>query len=154
MDKYLFRDQYFGISKAGLHLLRNGFNYKTIKMTEITIIRIRRGRSIKNWLLLLLMGICIVGLGYYLGRGIWFFWVNPEAGGSIYIEQIVSVIVGTFLGGYCIILSLKIEEVIEFQTAHQTERFATKHLKKAGKFTDLKSFLKEQKVLIEDQNPT
>lgn len=150
MEKYLFRDKYFAISEEGLHLLRNGFNYKTIGMSEIRSVRLGRGKSIKNWILLFLLGVLILTGSYYYGRSIWYFLTNPDAEGSIYVEEIASVVIGTLIGSYCIFLSLKIEEVIEFKTTSKSENFSTKQLKEEGLFDELIRFLRQHKSVIED----
>lgn len=150
METYLFRDKYFAISEEGLHLLRNGFNFQTINMSDIESIRIGKGKSIKNWLVLLILGIGIIAGALYYGRNIWNFLITPEAPGNIYMEEIAAVFIGVFLGGYCVFLALKVEEVIEFITSKKSESFSTKSLKKEGIFDDMLSFLKQKKSVLEE----
>lgn len=56
-NKYYFETDQLGISETGIHLLRNRFNYETIEYSSIQEIRIEKGKQIKNWLLVLLLGI-------------------------------------------------------------------------------------------------
>ena len=49
MEKqYLFEAEKFGLSEESIHLLRNRFNYKSIRLTEIDSIYIEDGKDLKN----------------------------------------------------------------------------------------------------------
>lgn len=148
MSKYLFKDTYFGISEEGLHLLRNGFNYKTLAMAEIEAVRVGKGKSIKNWFVLLGVGIFFILGALYVSRNIWSYLAEPGPGSSIYGEEIIAAVSVAVFGVYCILRSLKTEEVIEFQHATGKEAYATKELKEMGEFDDLLAFLKQRKPIV------
>jgi uncharacterized membrane-anchored protein len=69
MTIYYLKTQEFGISSDGIHLLRSGFNYKTIAFSEIMKIKIEKGKELHNWWLVLILGASLVGLGVYLSLG-------------------------------------------------------------------------------------
>lgn len=66
MEKYLFQTSEFGISSTGIHLLRSGFNYRTISWAAIYATKISKGKELHNWWLILLIGLAITALGIYL----------------------------------------------------------------------------------------
>ena len=144
MKDYLFKDKYFGITEEGLHLLRNNYNYKTIPMNELESFRVGRGRAIKNWLLILILGIGMLAASAWLWLGIIDFFTNPDYEGKMHIGVIVGAAVLVFLGGYCVFLGLKKEEVISFSFGKGGDSFATKELKERRQLEPLVDYLKEK----------
>src|SRR5688572_30040599 len=69
MKSYHFQTNEFGISDTGIHLLRSGFNYKTINFSEVNRIKIEKGREIHNWLLVFIIGTVLIVFGMYLSIG-------------------------------------------------------------------------------------
>lgn len=133
--EFVYRDKYFGISSEGLHLMRNGYNYKTIAKEDIKSIRIGVGRSIRNWIILLILGLLMIsGSIGYLFYG---FTIAEE----IYREAIAGCGILVFLGIYCLYLSIRTEEVIEFSINGKKEAFATKEIKESNKYETLRNFL-------------
>jgi hypothetical protein len=63
MAYYNFQTEEFGVSESGIHLLRSGFNYKTITLSEIDRIRIERAKEIHNWWLVFIIGSALIGFG-------------------------------------------------------------------------------------------
>jgi hypothetical protein len=66
MATYLFETSEFGVSDSGIHLLRSGFNYQTIRWTEINSIKIEKGKELHNWAIILMFGLVIFIVGIYL----------------------------------------------------------------------------------------
>jgi hypothetical protein len=66
MATYLFETSEFGVSDSGIHLLRSGFNYQTIRWTEINSIKIEKGKELHNWAIILMLGLVIFIVGIYL----------------------------------------------------------------------------------------
>jgi hypothetical protein len=69
MATYNFQSKEFGISDRGVHLLRSGFNYKTIAFSGINRIRIEKGMKIRNWWLVFVLGAVMIFFGVYLSIG-------------------------------------------------------------------------------------
>jgi hypothetical protein len=66
MINYYFKTTEFGLSDKGIHLLRSGFNYKTIDFIDIDELKIERGKVLHNWFVILLIGTLIFVGGFYL----------------------------------------------------------------------------------------
>jgi hypothetical protein len=64
--QYLFKTSDFGVSDAGIHLLRNEFNYLTIPWDEINSLKIEKGKVHHNWFLVFLLGTVILIPGLYV----------------------------------------------------------------------------------------
>lgn len=69
MTNYTFQTKEFGISDAGIHLLRSGFNYKAINFSEVNRIQIERGKELHNWWLIFIIGALLIVFGMYLSVG-------------------------------------------------------------------------------------
>jgi len=143
MTQQIFRDKYFEVSESGLHLLRNGFRYRSIALSDIQLVWLGKGKSIKNWIALLILGIILTGGALLFAYSIWNFFNDPLADGDIYIEEIAAVFVAFFIGLYCIVASQKREQVIEFRFVKGAERFATASLSSEGKLDGLVTFLQD-----------
>src|SRR4051812_16719974 len=66
MSSYLFLTTEFGVSNAGIHLLRSGFNYETILWHKINSIKIEKGKELHNWIIIFLIGSALLIIGGYL----------------------------------------------------------------------------------------
>lgn len=141
MEKYQFKDKYFAVSEAGVHLLRNGYNYKTIPWNETETVRLRKGKGIRNWLLLLIFGGGLFAAAMWYGLGIYRTFTNPESDVDIYIEAIAATAVALLVGGFFIYRALKIEEIIEFSFMNGFERFTSKSLRKKGELDALFDYI-------------
>jgi hypothetical protein len=62
---YHFSTNEFGISDQGIHFLRSGYNYETIKFSEIDALRIERGMEHHNWIVIFIIGALLVSAGLY-----------------------------------------------------------------------------------------
>jgi hypothetical protein len=82
MKKYLIKSTYFSVSRKGIHLMRNGFNYETIQYDSIKKVSIERKNEVYNWLASLVFGIFIFGLGMYLSYGFLKALTEGEFAGS------------------------------------------------------------------------
>lgn len=63
---YRFRTSEFGVSNQGIHLLRSGYNYKTISFNELETIAITRGKELHNWWVIFIVGAAVVLFGIAL----------------------------------------------------------------------------------------
>jgi len=69
MTNYNFQTKEFGISDKGIHLLRSGFNHRTIKFSEVNKILIERGKELHNWWVIFIIGAALIVFGVYLSVG-------------------------------------------------------------------------------------
>ena len=114
MSKYQFSNKSFGLSDEGFHLLRNGFNYQTIAWSDVVSTQIKKGNSLKNRPLLLVLGASMVAFAiYYVLRIVLFF--QSEAGGTFFIQELLIPIFPLLVGGYMLVAALKTELIIELR---------------------------------------
>ncbi|MFK7905511.1 MAG: hypothetical protein AB8B69_10320 [Chitinophagales bacterium] len=133
MSTYLFRDKYFGVSQEGVHFLRNGYTYKTVEFADVDIVRIKRGKAIKNWIVVFIIGLFALGLALYGLKGLYEIFQSAN-GGRIHIEYIVAPFLPLMVGAYALYVSLKKEEIIEVVFGGKIERFSTKELQNSPNF--------------------
>lgn len=56
MPSYNFETREFAVSDAGIHLLRDRYNYQTIPFSEIKRAVIEKGKETPNWIGATLLG--------------------------------------------------------------------------------------------------
>lgn len=148
-DQYIFKDPYFGVSEDGIHLLRNGYNYKTIGFHEIRLIEFKRGRSIKNWWGLLLFGLFLFSIGIYSAYALVHFFSDDE-GGHIYIEEILIPFFPILIGGLALYKALIQERIIViWLLSDKNLVFSIKALEKGGKFPEMLQFLSTKTTIAD-----
>jgi hypothetical protein len=60
MSAYVYEFENFGLSDGHFHLLRNRYCYKKYEFKEIDSIKLKKGRSVNNWLIMLIIGIIFI----------------------------------------------------------------------------------------------
>ena len=60
MTRYNFETREFAVSDAGIHLLRDRYNYATIRFAEIKRIAIEKGNETPNWIGAFILGTAIL----------------------------------------------------------------------------------------------
>ena len=60
MSTYNFETREFAVSDAGIHLLRDRYNYRTIRFSEINQITIEKGKETPNWIGAFMLGTAIL----------------------------------------------------------------------------------------------
>lgn len=106
VSHYTFETARFGLSDDGLHLLRSGHNYKTLAYRDIRRATLKKGVAIKNWLLVLLLGIGLISFAVYQAAHLYHLFMDPNTH-KVYIESILLPVLPLLLGNYCIYVSLK-----------------------------------------------
>lgn len=106
----LFTHKNFLLKQDGIHLLRNGFDYKTIIKSDMVEVSIERGPQVKNWPILLTMGIGFISFSlYYVIR---FIDVLMNTDEIIWIEQFVIPIIPLALGIVCVYNSIRRGDIL------------------------------------------
>jgi hypothetical protein len=59
-------DYAFKLTLEGIHLTRNKYTYRLIPSGEIISASLIKGSSVKNWMVILVFGMCLVGMAIYL----------------------------------------------------------------------------------------
>lgn len=93
---YSFESNQFALSETGFHFLRSRFNYKTLNYSEIDKVEFKRWYSIKNWLVILILGVFSVSIAILWSVNIFFFF--EEGIGTIYIEELVAPLILLIFG--------------------------------------------------------
>ena len=108
--QYLIESEQFGLSETGFHFLRSRFNYKTLIYSEIDKVEFKRGHSIKNWVVILILGIISFSVSFIWTFGILMFFQDGR--GVIYVEELVSPLILLLFGIFCIYKSFQKTDTI------------------------------------------
>jgi len=100
-NSYLFQSRYFAISAQGIHLLRSGYNYKTVTFSEVSSMEVRKGHELKNWVFVMIIGILLAGYALFDIFQIYQLFNNPTIH-RVYIERMLIPIFPLALGLYSI----------------------------------------------------
>ncbi|MFK8009836.1 MAG: hypothetical protein AB8H03_26010 [Saprospiraceae bacterium] len=142
-NKYLFQEEYFGLSETGLYLLRNRFEYDSFSFNEINQVTLKKGKAIKNWLILLIFGLAFFVFGFFMGKGVIAFF-QSDTKRKIDILEIISPFFFMLTGGYSIFKSLQIEEILSFEIKGKEYKFSTKQLSDEGLLEKVISHLSDK----------
>lgn len=140
MNPRLFTHKNFIIEDDGIHLLRNGFDYKTLLKKDLYEATISKGPQVKNWALLFSIGLALIAFVIYYAIAFLDILVNTNE--TIYIEQFVIPIIPLALGIVCVYNSLRRGDVLvcKFQTGKSLQIPLLKNFDKA----ELESVLRSQ----------
>jgi hypothetical protein len=142
MTNYLFQTSEFGVSDKGIHLLRSGFNYETIHWKEIDAAKIEKGRELRNWLLVFILGAALLALGLYLSyRTVDVLGTDPHP------ERLVKMLQFTlipFIGAYFVYTSLRTGALLRISYQNKRDTFLLKELAKQERLGEFKSLLNEK----------
>ncbi|MCE7996872.1 MAG: hypothetical protein HEP71_33230 [Roseivirga sp.] len=140
MPDYKFHDNHLGLSDEGIHLLRNGYNYKTLDFKEIGRVEIKKGNALKNRLVLLIIGLGMIGFSiFFVVRLISLF--NSDAYFRISIQEILIPLFPFLLGSYCLYAIAKKETILKIN-GPKTQKFSLSSFEKNGELESLKAYLK------------
>jgi len=139
---YKYSDNYLGISEHKVHLLRNKFEYQSIPFNQINEVKFKKGKAIKNWMIILTLGILLLSVGLFISKNIFLYYFSDEPG-TIHIETIVASIFTVVFGVFLIIQSLKTEHILEIHYENKTKKFGVKSFDRESQLDNLISYLSE-----------
>ena len=143
MTNYNFRTTEFGISDIGIHLLRSGFNYRTITFSEIDRLRIEKGKEIHNWWLVFILGAALIGYGVYLSIGM----IKALIEGNISARQarMIFLLLIPVAGGYFVYNSVQAGLVLRMYCSNgDKDMFPLREIIKDNKLEEFKTYLKDK----------
>lgn len=144
MTKYYFETSTFGLSDQGIHLLRNRFNYETFEFSDIDTLMVYRGKELKNWLVILIIGVVFITSSIWYTLRLYSLIDNNEVN-SIYIEELIVPIIPLMLGFYCLYASTKNGTMLNIKTIkNKTDKLPLKELEKSDMLNEFKDLLKEK----------
>ncbi|UOQ73720.1 hypothetical protein [Hymenobacter cellulosilyticus] len=131
------------MDEHSIYFLRNRFRYASLPLREATLY-VQRGADIRNWRLMLAFGLGLIGFGlWYAGLIVAFF--RSDAGGRIYIEEIVVPVIPVLLGIFAVVMALRRGPVLRVQEASGASRTVSlRAVEKNGRLTRLLDFLQAQ----------
>jgi hypothetical protein len=143
MTTYNFQTGEFGISNHGVHLLRSGFNYKTITFSELKRIKIEKGKELHNWWLVFIMGAALIGVGVYLSLGA--ITILIEGNVSPRHAKMILLLLIPVAGGYFVYNSFQTGLVLKIYCVNgDKDMFPLREIVKEGKLKEFKRFLKDK----------
>jgi hypothetical protein len=143
VSNYTFETPAFGLSHTGLHLLRSGYNYKTIDYYDIQEASLKRAVAVKNWLLVLAIGIALITVAVFQAVHVYNLFTNPEVH-PVYIESIILPLLPLILGNYCISVALKKTTVLLVIHSRGKLKLPLKGIIQTERADQLATFLQEK----------
>ena len=146
MNPYKFTTSEFDISETGIHLLRSNFNYKTINFKDITLVEIKKGKLINNWILILVLGTVLIAFSLYCVFKLVIAF-NTDSVRHIFIEQIILPVLPLLLGGFCIYSSVRNGMIISIRNNGKDTSYPIEDIIKKNEYEDFIAYLKLNKDL-------
>ena len=141
MKSYNFHTSEFGISDTGIHLLRSGFNYRTIGFAQIRRIRIEKGKELHNWWMVFIIGAALIGLGVHLSIGTIKMFVEGNVAPRH--ARMIFLLLIPVAGGYFVYNSLQTGLILKIDCSNgDKDMFPLKELIEEKKLAEFKTYLK------------
>jgi hypothetical protein len=153
MSRYDFEATDFALSKSGIHLLRDRYNYKTIEYKEVNKATIKRAPEINNYLVILIFGIALIAFAVKVTVGIIRLLKSPDVE-VIYIEHIVLPVIPGLLGFYMLWNALRRGPVLFIETNTSKHKLRLREFKKNNNVVKLLTYLRSNlycQFSIEDE---
>jgi hypothetical protein len=142
INSYQFETSQFGISDQGIHLLRNRFNYQTITFSQVDSLVIEKGRVLKHWPIILLLGIGMAAFAVFYSIAL-VNLLSDELGPKLEINEVIVPLMPFLLGWFCIYFSLRIETIMKVGGPQMREkRLSLAELEKAGRLEEFRIYMK------------
>lgn len=152
VSNYTFETPEFGLSDEGLHLLRSGYNYKTLAYHDIRKATLKRAAAVRNGLLVLALGMGMLAFAVYQAITVYESFLDPNVH-TISIESMVILVLPLLLGNYCIYVSLKKAPILLVRYQDGKAKLPLKTFVNTNQAYPLTSFLQEKlgsRFLLED----
>ena|SRR5690349_5539127 len=138
---YTFQTNEFGISDNGIHLLRSGFNYRTIDFSEIKSLQIEKGKELHNWWLIFIIGTALLTWGIYLSVWVINSLIQGNVG-SRFARVILLILIPLGGGGYFVYNSLRTGLILKITcSSGSKEIFPLKEMVKNKELAEFKTYL-------------
>ena len=140
MNNYLFQSTEFAVSDNGIHLLRSGFNYKTIRWGEVDSIKIRKGKELNNSWIIFLFGLIVLTTGAYLTIRTVDILVHKEHA-ERYIKMLLFLLIPV-IGVYFVYNSMRTGIIMSVNySAHKKEMFPLNEIIRQNRLNEFKSLM-------------
>jgi len=142
-ELYIFETSEFGISEKSIHLLRSRYCYKTIDFSNVDSMLIKKGMDMRNWLVVLILGLGMIMFALYDATNIYLFF-NDGQSGTIELKRILVPLLPFFLGLYSLIVSLRKSFIMKMKSGRKKYHFSLRDIVKSNNYAE---FLKSVKKL-------
>ena len=143
MVNYRYIENEFALSDEGIHLLRSGYNFDTIRFSEVKRVKIANGVGVRNPLIVMILGFLFIGFSLFQT-----FWVyelfNDPTVHHIAIESIIVIVFPFFVGIYMLYVSVKKELLLIIETQRKIKKLPISSFKSNGKLPEVEKFLNER----------
>ncbi len=133
----------FALSENGIHLLRDGYNYKTIGWHSIDKAIIKNGPEIKNPFLSLAAGLALIILAGMKAISLYWDFTDPALH-RIYIESILLPLFPALIGVYFLYACFKKGLILQVEESRSVCRLRLSELEKQNGLAGLKSYLHQK----------
>ncbi len=137
---YDFETEQFGLSKSSIHLLRNRFNYKTIDFVNIDSVVIKKGKELKNWVWVLIVGL---GLLIFVMFDLIRIYEYYQESFVIYIERLLIPFFPLLLGLYSVMLSFRSSQIMIVKNGNKKHHLSLRKFIKSNNYKDFIVFIRE-----------
>jgi len=144
MTSYNFETREFAVSDAGIHLLRDRYNYRTIRFSEIRRIVIEKGKETPNWIGAFMLGTAIL----YAAIDFSMITIDSFVSGNANTGQAKIFVFLLLIGcaGGCFVYS-SLQQGVILRVSYgndKRDRFPLKEIIMQGQFGDLLFLLKSK----------
>ncbi len=141
MNNEYFRTKEFYISDHGIHMLRSGFDYQTIKFSEIREAKIEKGMELHNWFVIYLIGAVLLIGGIYFSTLVLDQVIYGDDSGTRSAKLMVVIFI-PLIGFYFLYNSLERGLLLKlyFKNGKRT-KFPLRRLNRSNQVDELKAFL-------------
>jgi len=142
MMSYGFETPEFGLDENGLHRLRSRFVFETIPYPQMQQAEVKRGKSVQNWVLLLIVGVCCLAIAVFVAyRILDFLFDDTPTNLHIEVHEVAIPIFPAFIGVSAIWQALKETDILEIKTAGRRLVLPLDKLQPAVQLTELQQYL-------------
>lgn len=139
MAQYAFETPEFGLDEQGLHRLRSRFPFEDIAYSQLSEAKVTRGKSVQNWYLLLLVGICCIGFSAFTAYRLFMFL--SFGSGHFYVQTIVTPLLPGAIGIAAIWQALRVTDILVIRVGRRRLIFPLETLKGGKSVMVLESYL-------------
>ncbi|SDC00097.1 hypothetical protein [Williamwhitmania taraxaci] len=140
--RYPYECDQFGVSGSGIHLLRSGYSYKTLDFTKVDFMVIKKGKELKQWMLVLLIALLLLA---FVGLDMFWLWGELTNGlpGLIFVERLLIPFLPLVLGVYMLIIALRTTTIMQVSAEGKVFHLSLYPFVKRGSFGHFCRFVKE-----------
>ncbi|MBD2721824.1 hypothetical protein [Hymenobacter armeniacus] len=139
MSQYAFETPEFGLDEQGLHRLRSRFAFEHIGYSELREANVTRGKSVQNWVVLLVVGLLCLGFSVFTANRLLMFLLYGR--GHFYVETLVTPLIPGAIGIAAIWQALRVTDILVVRTGRRRLVFPLDTLKEGRDAMALASYL-------------